>query len=143
MFAAEKKLIREIGVQPGPEDITQAAFSEVVRRGLLEVDFRKLARLADDYSKRSFDPLFDPTAAPPMTFCDLVSRFLEAWIEEAKANGINKKSIDRRRANVWLLRKLIGDNVLVSDLALLWQIAFKVAGGGRRHSSGIAAVAAG
>ncbi|SDA28626.1 hypothetical protein SAMN02799622_04347 [Methylobacterium sp. UNC378MF] len=116
VFAAEKKLTSETGAEPGPGGITEVAFAELVRRGLLEVDYRKLARLADDYSRRSLDPLFDPAAPPPVTFAELADQFLEAVTDEAEANGTSQKSLDRQRAYVALMRQLIGEDTLVKDL---------------------------
>lgn len=116
VFAAEKKLTSETGAEPGPGGITEAAFAELVRRGLLEIDYRKLARLADDYSRRSLDPLFDPAAPPLLTFAELADQFLKAETDEAEANGTSQKSLDRQRAYVALLRQLIGEDTLVRDL---------------------------
>ena len=116
VFAAERKLLDETGAEPGRGGVTEAAFSELIRRGLLEVDYRKLARLADDYSRRGRDALFDPTTPPPMTFDELADQFLAAWIEEAEANNTDEKSLDRQRAHVSLLRQLIGGGTSVKNL---------------------------
>ena len=114
--STHRKLTSEVGARPGPGGITEAAFDELVRRGLLEVDYRKLARLADDYSRRSFDPIFDPAARSPATFSELSDQFLEAEAEEAEANGTSQKSLDRQRANVSLLRQVVGNSTPVADL---------------------------
>jgi hypothetical protein len=114
--AVGEKLLNHAGAKVEKGGLPASAFDALVQRGLLEVDFRKLARLADDHSRRSFDPLFDPTAPPPVTFAELADQFLGLAGDDAAANGTSQKSVDRMRANVALFRQLIGDATLVSAL---------------------------
>ncbi len=111
-----RKLIAQSGRSLGEGGMSESAFDALVQRGILEVDFRKLARLADDHGRRTFDPLFDPAAPPPLTFAELAEQFLQIAGEEAAANGTSRKSVDRQRANVALLRQLVGDATLVGAL---------------------------
>ncbi len=52
-------------------------FAEIVRRGLLELQNRQLARLDDDFSHTFFDPAFNPQGeAPAVTFGQVADQFI-------------------------------------------------------------------
>ena len=53
--AVAEKLLAQAGRTLEDGGMSSSAFDALVQRGLLEVDFRKLARLADDHSRRSLD----------------------------------------------------------------------------------------
>lgn len=114
--AVAEKLLIQAGRTLEDGGMSSVAFDALVQRGLLEVDFRKLARLADDHSRRSLDPLFDPSAPPPLTFAELADQYWLLAADEAAASGTSQKSVDRQRANIALLRQLVGDATLVSAL---------------------------
>jgi integrase len=83
-------------------------FWEMVRRALLELDRRSLARLQDDHRTAFFDQLFNHTRPPEITFHELAEQFLQHVEEEATANRTSRKWIDKQRANVALIREIIG-----------------------------------
>ena len=114
--AVAEKLLTQAGRTLEDGGMSSAAFDALVQRGLLEVDFRKLARLADDHSRRCLDPLFDPATSPPVTLGEMADQYLQLAADEAAANGTSQKSVDRQRANAGLLRQLVGDDTLVSAL---------------------------
>jgi hypothetical protein len=84
------------------------AFWEIVRRALLELDRRSLARLQDDHQTAFFDRLFNHTRPPEITFHELAEQFLQQTEEEATANRMSRKWVDKQRANVALIREIIG-----------------------------------
>jgi hypothetical protein len=58
-------------------------FAELVRRGLVELNRRYRARLADDHSRSFFDQLFDPGRPAGMTFGKLAKQHLRLVEEDA------------------------------------------------------------
>jgi integrase len=84
------------------------AFWEIVRRGLLELDRRSLARLQDDHRTACFDQLFNPARPPETTFGELADQFLRHTEEEAAANRMSQKWVDKQRANVALIGEIVG-----------------------------------
>jgi hypothetical protein len=63
-------------------------FAEIVRRGLLELQNRQLARLEDDFSHSYFDKTFNPQSeAPAATFGQVADQFIALTDEQAKANS--------------------------------------------------------
>jgi hypothetical protein len=84
-------------------------FVEIVRRGLLELERRALARLRDDFSTLSFDHLFAPKGinsgvdqSPP--FGRLCDQFFDIYQQEAAAKGIQQLRVDKVRAHLELVR---------------------------------------
>jgi hypothetical protein len=84
------------------------AFWELVRRALLELHRRSLARLQDDHRPAFFDQLFNPARSPEITFGELAGQFLAHVEEEEAANRTSRKWIDKQHANVALIREIIG-----------------------------------
>jgi hypothetical protein len=72
---AENRILKTAGLP-----VAQAsAFAEYVRRGLLELDQRKLARLDDDHRPVVFDQQFSREArSPDVSFADVAKQFLAA-----------------------------------------------------------------
>jgi hypothetical protein len=83
-------------------------FWEMVRRALLELDRRSLARLQDDHRTAFFDQLFNPVRPPEITFGELADQFLRHTEEEATANRMSQKWVDKQRANVALIGEIVG-----------------------------------
>ena len=88
----------------------------LVLRGLLELARRKRARLDDDYSRRSFDHIFDREVPSGVTFRELSEQYLRVMTEDAEINGISRKRTDKVKANVALLREIVGDMTPVSAI---------------------------
>ncbi|WP_036289979.1 site-specific integrase [Methylosinus sp. PW1] len=93
-----------------------AAFAELVRRALLEIDRRKLARLDDDHQHVFFDQLFNPQSPKQTTFGELADQFLKLRLAEATANNVGKKFIDKVTAFVALVREIIGPDTSLHDV---------------------------
>jgi hypothetical protein len=89
--------------------LPRAAFAEWIRRGLLELDNRTLARLADDHRHAFFDQLFEPSRQPWVRFGELADQYLQLTEEDAATNRLGQKGIDRQRATMALIREIIGD----------------------------------
>jgi integrase len=84
------------------------AFWEIVRRALLELDRRSLARLEDDHRTAFFDQLFNPARPAETKFGELADQFLQHTEEDAAANRTSRKWVDKQRANVALVQEIIG-----------------------------------
>ena len=90
-----------------------AAFAEWVRRGLMELERRRLARAQDDHLHAFFDPLFDAQRPANATFGELADQFLIVTEEEAEANNTSLKWVDKQRANVALLKEIVGGETAI------------------------------
>ena len=93
-----------------------AAVVDLVKRAATEIAERALARQRDDYRQSHFDRLFDPKLPPAVTVRDLAEQFLALKSEEAKALKVAEKTLDKQRANLALVREILGDETLVRDL---------------------------
>jgi hypothetical protein len=92
-------------------------FGEIVRRGLLELKNRQISRLDDDFSRPFFDVLFAPQAKDDLpTFGQIADQFIAITDESAKANGNNEKWVDKQRANVALLKEIVGQGTSINDV---------------------------
>lgn len=109
-----ERILRKAGI--GDEHVPWAEFAELVRRALLELDQRKLARLNDDYRHAFFDQQFDPGRKAALSFAELCDQYAQTVEEEALANGISPKWIAKQRAILVLLREIIGDATPVRDV---------------------------
>ena len=93
--------------------MTSEALAELVRRGLLVFTRRRLARLADDHSHMFFDQLFDPGRSANATSGQLAEPCLQLTEKEAVINGLSQKWVDKQRANLTLVREIVGDKTPV------------------------------
>lgn len=107
--AAGQKVLQGVGLSIDDERVPYAAFAEFVRRGLLELDQRKLARLDDDHGKAFFDQQFNPGRPADVTFGELADQFLQLVEEEAAANRTSQKWVDKQHTNVALVREIVGN----------------------------------
>jgi len=83
-------------------------FLELVRRGLHELDRRRLARL-DGNCAPTHDPLFDPGKPPSLTVAELAKELLDEKSEDAEINGGTKKSFEKHKASLALIVEILGD----------------------------------
>jgi integrase len=96
-----------------------ALFGEIVRRGLLELQNRNIARLDDDFSRPFFDPIFNSEGqaqAPKVTFGQVADQFLELTEDQAGANGTSRKWVDKQRANVATLKEIVGEAIAITEV---------------------------
>lgn len=91
-------------------------FEQIVRRGLIEIDRRRVARLNDEYDRTFFDPLFDPARPSALTFGQLIDQYLKGVHEDAEINNISRKRTDKVETNLALIREIVGSKTLVSDV---------------------------
>lgn len=125
VFVAEQAILD--GEPPtGAEGPSYAAFAELVRRALLELDRRRLARVSDDHASTFFDALFDPDRPPVPTFGEIASQFLEWRLTEAAANRVGQKFVDKITACVALVSEIVGPATPVT--AVDFDIVQKVRG---------------
>jgi integrase len=113
VYAAMKRMLAAAG---HPVDEASLPLAELARRGLLELQQRKLARIGDDHGRPFFDHLFDPNVPPPVSFGELADQFLAVIEEEAEANQTSEKWVDKQRANVTLLREIIGNALPIQNV---------------------------
>jgi hypothetical protein len=91
-------------------------FTEYVRRALLELDQRKLARLDDDHRHAFFDHQFDPTYRPSVTFGALATQFVQLKEEDAAENRSGRKWLDKQHAQVELLLEIVGKDTPIQKV---------------------------
>jgi hypothetical protein len=113
IYGAGKEILATAGKSINDPALPSAAFAELVRRGLLELDRRWLARLEDDHRQTFFDQLFNPSRPPQVSFGELADQFLQLTEEEAAANRTSAKWVAKQTANLALIREIIGDNTPV------------------------------
>jgi integrase len=110
---AGAEALKATGKSFGDPDVPGEILAEVVRRGLLEVNRRYRARLSDDHSRSFFDQLFDPSRPAKVSFGQLAEQHLQLVEEDAAINGLGAKGLDRQRATIALVRKIVGDETPV------------------------------
>lgn len=116
VYFTGRQILAQIGINDENLPMSYSAFAELVRRALLEIDRRKLASLEDDHCATHFDRLFDPSRAPPVTFGQLTAQFLKMREEDASVNAVGRQNVDRLRAQVSLMREIIGDDTPVAAI---------------------------
>jgi len=110
------EILQAAGKSINDPTLPKAAFAELVRRALQELDNRRLAHLAEDHRQTFFDHLFNPSRPPQVTFGQLADQFLQLTKEEAAANRNSQKWVDKQTANVTLIREIIGDSTAVHTI---------------------------
>ena len=95
---------------------TAIQFAEIVRRGLIEVQNRRLDRLSDDFGREFHDPLFDPNRSPTVTFGELADLFWKERLENYEINNRSQKRIDKVFSELEFIREAIGDDTLVRSI---------------------------
>jgi integrase len=110
-----EKILQGAGASIDDVQVPFAAFAELVRRGLLELDQRQLARL-NDHRHTFFDQLFNPARVPDVTFAELCDQYARLVEEEAEANCTSRKWVTKQHANLALLREIVGDATPVHEI---------------------------
>lgn len=116
VYSAMKRILQEAGHSADDASLPHAALAELARRGLVELQHRKHARIGDDHSRTFFDHLFDPARPTAVSFGELANQFLAVAEEDAGANQTSGKWLAKQRANVTLLREIIGDAVPIQNV---------------------------
>jgi integrase len=116
IYLAGQEALKPAGRSFEDPDFPGEALAELVRRGLLELNRRWHARLADDHSRSFFDQLFDPARPAKETFGRIAEHHLRLVEEDAAINGLGAKGLDRQRAIIALIREIIGDQTPVDTV---------------------------
>jgi integrase len=116
IYSAGKEILQTAGKSFDDPALPHAAFAEWVRRGLLELDRRSIARLADDHDHAFFDQLFNPARTPQVSFGELADQYFQLTEEEAATNRLSQKWIDKQYATSALIREIIGDSTPVNAI---------------------------
>ncbi len=82
----------------------------------MELYRRAQARLEDHFSKSFFDHLFSPDAQVSMTFSELCDEFFAHYTDDAQGKRVSKKRIDKVKAQLGLIREILGDDTRVPDI---------------------------
>lgn len=115
VYAAGQEILSAAGRSADDPDLDYAAFAEWVRRGLIELDRRKLSHLQDEHEASFFDDLFSPLRRST-PFGTVARQFLDELEEDARANKTSQKWIDKQRANVALVLELISPDTPVQSI---------------------------
>jgi integrase len=116
LYMAGKEVLKPIDKSLDDPDVPGEALAELVRRALLELNRRHLARLADDHGHTFFDQLFNPGRPAKVTFGELAEQWLRLTEEEAAINAHSQKGVDRQRATLGLIREIVGDKSFVEAI---------------------------
>jgi integrase len=116
VYRAGRKILARNDATNYEAPISYPTFAELVRRALLEIARRKLGALEDDNRSTFFDQLFDPSRRPSVNFGQLSDQFLKLREEDASLNGVSRQHVDRLRAQVSLVRQIVGDATPVSAI---------------------------
>lgn len=116
IYMVGKEVLEAAGRPPNDPELPWTAFTELVRRALLELDKRTLARLRDDHERTFFDQLFNPSHAPAVTFGELADQLLQITKEEAELNDVSPKWVDKQKANLALVREIVGHGTPIAAI---------------------------
>ncbi len=117
IYSTVQQILRRAGIPPPDGGVHNgAAFVELVRRGLLELDQRKLARLDDDHRHTFFDQQFSPAHRSDVTFGEIANQLMQMTAEKAAANRTSAKWVDKQRAHVALLTEIVGGSTPVEGV---------------------------
>jgi integrase len=111
-----KEILEAAGRTDDEPGLPWPAFAEMLRRALLELDRRHLARLHDNHERTFFDQLFDPSYRPTATFGGLAEQVLQLTQEEAETNGTSQKWVDKQHAIMALIREIVQDPTPVGSI---------------------------
>ncbi len=115
IYSAGKKILQSANLSIDDPAVSYVEFAEWVRRGLIELQHRKFADF-DDQPARTFDRAFSRDRRSDVTFGQLADQAMRIAVDDAAANRISAKWIDKQRANFVLLREIIGDSTPVRDI---------------------------
>jgi integrase len=113
IYLAGAEVLKAAGKSFNDPDVSGETLAELVRRGLLELNRRYQARLADDHGRSFFDQLFDPARPAKLTFGKLADQHLRLIEEDGAVNALGAKGLDRQRATIALVREIVGDETPV------------------------------
>ena len=110
------RVAAEKGVDTTQPDFPTAQFLDLVRRGLVEVERRQLARYDHGHAQPFLDPVFDPKRPPAVTFGELADMYVAEKVAEYEASGVAQKRVDKVKAAVATFRQIIGEATAVNTI---------------------------
>ena len=133
IWYAHQKITDGSAYQFNNKTFGNSEFVELIRRALLELSRREVARLKHDFSKSSFDHLFDSQSAlnaktsksSTKTFGELCGLYFDQYKKDAEYKNVADKRIDKIKASLELIKEIIGEDALVSELNLERCMAFR------------------
>jgi integrase len=91
--------------------------SSLWRRGLIELNRRKLARYHDDFAATYYDEIFSASdTAPKITVTELLAIYREETISLAKANGLSAKWRDKQLSLLPFISESVGATTPISNI---------------------------
>jgi integrase len=111
-----RKILRSAELPSDDPSALSTPFLDLVRRAVLELQRRTLARLDDNYGSPYFDELFNPAKQPSLNVRELAEQLLADKREEAELNGLAPKSIDKQRSSLALVVEILGEETPVSAI---------------------------
>lgn len=100
----------------GLTGLSREHFASLIRRALIELSRRRLARFEHQFDETHFDELFNPSHQRQVTFGQLAEDYLAARKDAAKLNNRTEKTVDKIVTNVALVCEIVGDKTLVKDI---------------------------
>ena len=91
-------------------------FAEIVRRGLMEVENRKLDRLDDRFDRPVHDTMFDPARTTSVTFGELLDSYWDERLKDHHENNRSAKWSDKVKSTLAFLREAFGSDTPLSAI---------------------------
>lgn len=110
------QMLNEAQLPFEPAGSAREQFHAMVRRALIELCRRRLARVSDQFERSHFDDLFNPAHRREMSFGEMADDYLAARKHAAKLNKRDAKTIDKIITNVALVRELVGEATPVASI---------------------------
>ncbi|PWV94125.1 site-specific integrase [Phyllobacterium myrsinacearum] len=112
---ATHQLLKEAGASNVASE-TYWDFAEIVRRGLVEVQRKKIDRYDDRHDRLFYDHLFNPSRSSSISFSELAQIFITEREAEYHLNGVSQKRFDKVKAIVETLQEIIGSEKMVATI---------------------------
>lgn len=111
-----RAIAKKSGIDTAAASFPGAEFESMVRKALVELAGRRLARLSGDTGRVFIDALFDPDRPAEVPVSVLAEQYMAQADEEGEARGYAQQGRDKVRANVALVVELIGPTKLVREM---------------------------
>lgn len=101
------RVLREAGADIQDRE-TLLRFGELIRRGLVEGQLRKIDRYDDNHSRPYHDPQFNPDRPPEMPYSALVDIFQKEKLAGYGLNNVRQMSVDKLAMVCDVLKEIVG-----------------------------------
>lgn len=109
------RVLREAGADIQDRE-TLLRFGELVRRGLVEGQQRKIDRYDDNHGRGFHDSMFDPNRRPATTFGLLVEVFQKEKLAAYRADDVRQMSIDKLAMVCDVILEIVGAETPVQQI---------------------------